>query len=95
LVREGKICHIGVSNYDADQMRALGRYGRVETLQPPYHLFRRDIEDTILPYATEQDMGVLVYGPMAHARANRQLARNLVGLRTRAHRCRRRVPASR
>jgi aryl-alcohol dehydrogenase-like predicted oxidoreductase len=66
LVAEGKIRHVGVSNYDADQMQSLGRFGRVETLQPPYHLFRRDIEDKIIPYATEHDIGVLVYGPMAH-----------------------------
>jgi hypothetical protein len=66
LVGEGKIRHVGVSNYDADQMQALGRFGRVETLQPPYHLFRRDIEETTLPYTTEHDIGVLVYGPMAH-----------------------------
>ncbi|MGH3783247.1 MAG: aldo/keto reductase [Pseudonocardiaceae bacterium] len=66
LVEEGKIRHVGVSNYDIDQMQALGRFARVETLQPPYHLFRRDIEKTILPYTAEHDIGVLVYGPMAH-----------------------------
>ncbi|HET9256680.1 MAG TPA: aldo/keto reductase [Pseudonocardiaceae bacterium] len=66
LVAEGKIRHAGVSNYDVEQMQALGRFGRVETLQPPYHLFRRDIEETILPYTAEHDIGVLVYGPMAH-----------------------------
>jgi hypothetical protein len=66
LVGEGKIRHVGVSNYDVEQMQALGRFGRVETLQPPYHLFRRDIEETILPYTAEYDIGVLVYGPMAH-----------------------------
>jgi aryl-alcohol dehydrogenase-like predicted oxidoreductase len=66
LVKEGKVRHAGVSNFDADQMQALGRFGRVETLQPPYHLFRRDIEQTILPYAAEHDIGVLAYGPLAH-----------------------------
>jgi aryl-alcohol dehydrogenase-like predicted oxidoreductase len=66
LVAEGKIRHVGVSNYDVAQMEALGRFGRVETLQPPYHLFRRDIERTILPYAAAHDIGVLVYGPLAH-----------------------------
>ncbi|MEV0353960.1 aldo/keto reductase [Nonomuraea sp. NPDC050680] len=66
LVGEGKIRHIGVSNYDAAQMEALARFGRVEALQPPYHLFRRDIEDTVLPYAAAHDIGVLVYGPLAH-----------------------------
>nr|WP_268817717.1 aldo/keto reductase [Streptomyces sp. 3213.3] len=38
----------------------------VETLQPPYHLFRREIEDTVLPHTRQQDIGVLVYGPLAH-----------------------------
>jgi aryl-alcohol dehydrogenase-like predicted oxidoreductase len=66
LVGEGKIRHAGVSNYDIEQMRALGRFGRVETLQPPYHLFHRDIEKTILPYTAAHDIGVLVYGPLAH-----------------------------
>jgi aryl-alcohol dehydrogenase-like predicted oxidoreductase len=66
LVAEGKIRHAGVSNYDVGEMQALDRTGRVETLQPAYHLFRRDIEETILPYTAEHDIGVLAYGPMAH-----------------------------
>ncbi|MEU4226717.1 aldo/keto reductase [Nonomuraea sp. NPDC026600] len=66
LVGEGKIRHIGVSNHDAEQLAALARFGRVEALQPPYHLFRRDIEETVLPYAAAHDIGVLVYGPLAH-----------------------------
>jgi aryl-alcohol dehydrogenase-like predicted oxidoreductase len=66
LVGEGKIRHAGVSNYDVEQLQALGRFGRVETLQPPYHLFRREIEEEILPYTAAHDIGVLVYGPMAH-----------------------------
>ena len=66
LVDEGKIRHIGVSNFDARQMDEFSRTRPVETLQPPYHLFRRDIEAEILPYAREHDIGVLVYGPLAH-----------------------------
>ncbi|MEA3076139.1 MAG: hypothetical protein QOF60_1047 [Actinomycetota bacterium] len=66
LVREGKIRHVGVSNYDVQQMDDLGAHGYVETTQSPYHLFRRDIEAEVLPYATLNDIGVLVYGPLAH-----------------------------
>jgi aryl-alcohol dehydrogenase-like predicted oxidoreductase len=66
LVREGKIRHAGVSNYDVDQLREQGASGRVETLQPPYNLFRRDIEESVLPYAAAHDIGVLVYGPLGH-----------------------------
>ena len=66
LVDEGKIRHIGVSNFDVAQMAEFSRTRPVETLQPPYHLFRREIEREILPYCSEHDIGVLAYGPLAH-----------------------------
>lgn len=66
LVAEGKIRHVGVFNYDVPQMEELSWFGPLETLQPPYHLFHREIEDQILPYAASHDLGVLVYGPLAH-----------------------------
>jgi len=66
LVAEGKIRHTGVSNYDAKQIDELARDGRVEALQPPYHMFRRDIEVETLPYTAAHDIGVLAYGPLAH-----------------------------
>ena len=66
LVDEGKIRHVGVSNFDAKQMAAFAQGRPVETLQPPYHLFRRDIEAEVLPYCREHDIGVLAYGPLAH-----------------------------
>lgn len=66
MVAQGKIRHIGVSNFAAAEMAEFSRTRPVETLQPPYHLFRRDIEAKELPYAREHDIGVLVYGPLAH-----------------------------
>src|SRR5690348_11884478 len=66
LVKAGKIRHVGVSNFNAAQMQEFSQTLPVETLQPPYHLFRRDIEDSILPYTRSHDIGVLVYGPLAH-----------------------------
>ena len=65
LVAAGKIRHVGVSNFDAEMEEFSGTLP-VETLQPPYHLFRRDIESSILPYTRAHDIGVLVYGPLAH-----------------------------
>jgi aryl-alcohol dehydrogenase-like predicted oxidoreductase len=66
LVAEGKIGHVGVSNYDTQQMAEFAKTLPVETVQPPYHLFRREIEDEVLPYCREHNIGVLVYGPLAH-----------------------------
>ena len=66
LVEEGKIRHVGVSNYSTNQMAEFARTRAVETLQPAYHLFRREFEDDVAPYVMEHDIGVLAYGPLAH-----------------------------
>jgi aryl-alcohol dehydrogenase-like predicted oxidoreductase len=66
MVDEGKIRHIGVSNFSAAQMAAFEEGASVETLQPGYHMFHRDEEGDSLPYAQEGGVGVLVYGPLAH-----------------------------
>ena len=66
FVADGTIRHVGVSNFDATQMEEFSATLPVETLQPPYHLFRREIETSILPYTRSHDIGVLVYGPLAH-----------------------------
>jgi aryl-alcohol dehydrogenase-like predicted oxidoreductase len=76
LVAEGKIRHVGVSNYSADQIQEFSVTLPVETVQPPYHLFRRDIEDELLAYCREEDIGVLVYGPLAHGLLTGTLAAN-------------------
>jgi len=66
LVHEGKIRYVGVSNYDVEHMQAFERTRKLDSLQPPYSLFRRDIEQEILPYTRQHDIGVLVYGALAH-----------------------------
>ena len=66
FVREGLVRFVGVSNYDPAQMTTFQQVRPIDTLQPPYHMFRRDIENTILPFAREHGIGTLIYGPMAH-----------------------------
>lgn len=65
LKKEGKLKHIGLSNFNAEQMAACQQHGEVETLQPPYHMLNRHIEDSILPYCAEHNIGVIAYSPMA------------------------------
>jgi hypothetical protein len=66
LMRDGLIRHVGVSNYTPAQIGEFSAALPVETVQPPYHLFRRDVEADLLPYAAAHDIGVLAYGPLAH-----------------------------
>jgi len=66
LVHEGLIRHVGVSNYTPAQIGEFSTVLPAETVQPLYHLFRRDVEADLLPYAAAHDIGVLAYGPLAH-----------------------------
>jgi aryl-alcohol dehydrogenase-like predicted oxidoreductase len=66
LVAVGKIRHVGVSNYDVDQIAQFSATLPVETVQPPFNMLRRDLQDTLLPYCRDNGIGVLVYGALAH-----------------------------
>ena len=66
LLDAGTIRHVGVSNYSVEQMEELSKTLPVTSLQPPYHLFARDIENDVLPWCFENDVGVLIYSPLAH-----------------------------
>jgi aryl-alcohol dehydrogenase-like predicted oxidoreductase len=65
LQKEGKIRWIGVSNFDVDEMRRAQVIASVTSLQPPYSLVRREVEQEILPYCHASGLGVIVYSPMA------------------------------
>jgi aryl-alcohol dehydrogenase-like predicted oxidoreductase len=54
----------GVSNLDVGQLQRIQQIAPVETLQPPYSLIAREVEDTILPFAEHEGIGVIVYSPM-------------------------------
>ncbi|MFL6598728.1 MAG: aldo/keto reductase [Chthoniobacterales bacterium] len=64
LQKEGKVRWIGVSNFDAEQLRQAETVAPITSLQPPYSLIRREIESEILPYCRSNDIGVIVYSPM-------------------------------
>jgi aryl-alcohol dehydrogenase-like predicted oxidoreductase len=65
LHSEGKVRWIGLSNFNVEQMKIAGSAAPIISLQPPYSLIRRDIEKQILPYCENNNIGVIVYSPMA------------------------------
>jgi aryl-alcohol dehydrogenase-like predicted oxidoreductase len=64
LKDEGLVRHIGVSNFDVDQLRRAQAIAPVATLQPPYSLVDRAVEAEILPFAERESIGVIAYSPM-------------------------------
>jgi aryl-alcohol dehydrogenase-like predicted oxidoreductase len=65
LQKEGKVRWIGVSNFNVGEMRRAQAVAPLTSLQPPYSLVRREIEQEILPYCRSEEVGVIVYSPMA------------------------------
>jgi aryl-alcohol dehydrogenase-like predicted oxidoreductase len=62
--RAGKIRAIGVSNFSPEQMDRVRAEANLATIQPPYNLFEREIENDVLPYAKKHDIVVLAYGAL-------------------------------
>lgn len=64
LRKEGKVRHIGVSNFNVAQMKRAQKIAPITSLQPPYNIVTSDIEKEVLPFCRENHIGVIVYSPM-------------------------------
>ena len=64
LVKQGKVKHIGVSNFDVSHMERIQPIHPITSLQPPYSMLRREVESEILPFCEKNGIGVIVYSPM-------------------------------
>src|SRR5262249_44369413 len=62
---EGKVLNIGVSNFDVGQMKRALAIAPITSLQPRYSLIHREVESEILPFAEQENIGVIAYSPMA------------------------------
>jgi len=64
LVKEGKVRYAGISNFSTAQMKKIADIGRISSLQPPYSMLRRAIENDQLVFCKENNIGVVTYSPM-------------------------------
>jgi aryl-alcohol dehydrogenase-like predicted oxidoreductase len=65
LRQEGKVRHIGVSNFNVEQLRRAEAVAPITSLQPRYSLLHREVEGEVLPFAAREGIGVIAYSPMA------------------------------
>lgn len=61
---QGKVRWIGVSNFSVEQMKRVQKIAPVTSLQPPYSVLRRAIEEEVLPFTETEGIGVINYSPM-------------------------------
>ncbi|MFH1905291.1 MAG: aldo/keto reductase [bacterium] len=64
LIKEGKIRYGGVSNFSVKQLKRIQSIHPIASLQPPYSMLERGIEDELLDYCEKNNIGVIVYSPM-------------------------------
>lgn len=64
LQRAGKIRFIGVSNFSPVQIEAFRKVAPVQTVQSPYNLFERAIEEDVLPFCRDKNIATLAYGSL-------------------------------
>lgn len=64
LKEQGKIRWIGVSNFNVEQMKRAQKIAPITSLQPPYSMLRRAIEQEVLPFVQQNGIGVINYSPM-------------------------------
>jgi myo-inositol catabolism protein IolS len=65
LLKLGKIRAIGVSNFNRPQLEEAQQLGEIVSLQPPYSLFWRQVENDAAGYCRENGLSILAYSPMA------------------------------
>ena len=65
LKAQGKIRAIGVSNFSRDQLAEAAQYGRIDSIQPPYSLFWRWVEQDVMPYCVDNNISIIAYSSLA------------------------------
>lgn len=64
LIKEGKVRHAGVCNYNVAQMQEAEKAVQLVSNQVPYSMVKRDIEEDVVPYCLENDKAILAYSPL-------------------------------
>jgi len=64
LAEEGKVRYIGISNFNIEKIKHVQKITPVASLQTPYSMLHREVEDRLLGYCTENNIGVVAYSPM-------------------------------
>lgn len=76
LQDEGKVRYLGVSNFNVSQLERVRKMGVVSSLQPPYSMLNRKVEDKLLDYCAKNKIGVVAYSPMQRGLLTRKFSKD-------------------
>lgn len=78
LQQEGKIRYLGVSNFSIEQMERVHNIAPITANQPPYSIIRPEIENDILPYTHNNQIGTIIYSPLQNGLLSGKMTRERV-----------------
>jgi aryl-alcohol dehydrogenase-like predicted oxidoreductase len=78
LIEEGKVRYGGVSNWTVSQIQRAQAIHPVASLQPKYNLLDREVEDELLGFCNAEEIGVIVYSPLASGLLTGKVTRDWV-----------------
>lgn len=78
LIKEGKVRYAGLSNTSVAQMVKLQAIAPIASLQPPYSMLNRRVEQELLPFCAAHDIGVVAYSPMQNGLLTGKVTREWV-----------------
>ncbi len=78
LTAQGKVRHIGVSNFSVAQLERAQAIAPITSLQPPYSMLMRQIEDEILPFCEQHGIGVIGYSPLHNGLLSGRMTRERI-----------------
>lgn len=64
LIKQGKVRHAGVCNYNVEQMEEADKYVNLVSNQVPYSMVKREIEQTVVPFSLENNKSIIAYSPL-------------------------------
>ena len=64
LVKEGTIRYAAVCNFNVNQIKRIEKIHAVASVQPPYSMLERRIENHLLPYCAKNNIGAIPYSPL-------------------------------
>lgn len=64
LIQQGKIRAAGVSNYSVDQVKEAHQTLNIASNQVGYSMLNKGVEQDLVPYALDNNLGIIVYSPM-------------------------------
>lgn len=64
LKKAGKVRAIGLSNYSLEQLKQAQTVHPIDSIQPPYSLIRRGIEQDMIPFCQQNKIAIIVYSPL-------------------------------